>query len=131
MIATLTPERRVHLVSMLDGVLSAMTAYAFDREHIRETLAEWRESYNALQNVSTIYARTIRETELRLDEKAKALRIPREELLFADRLWTQGGDPVLAAALHVGGELRDELTAIPAPHDASASSDAPSSTAVR
>lgn len=131
-IATLTLERRAHLVSMLDSVLGAMTAYAFDREHIRETLTEWRESYSALQNVSTIYARMIRETESRLDQKAKALRLPRDGMLFADKLWVQGGDPVLAAALHVGNDLRGELTAVASPRtDAQASADAPSSTAVR
>jgi hypothetical protein len=108
-IRTLPRERRAEVAAGLQPVLQAMTAYAFDRGHVREAFAACRETLASYRKKGGLHARSAREAERDLVEAARRLGLDRSDLALADDLWTAGGQPLLAAGLRVAAALRREL----------------------
>jgi len=50
-----------------------------------------------------------REAQNRLADRMKRFEIDADKLNLADKLWTAGGEPLLAAVLKVGNDLRQEV----------------------
>jgi hypothetical protein len=108
-IRTLPRERRAEVAAGLQSVLQAMSAYAFDRGHVREAFAACRETLASYRKKGGLYARNAWEAEQDLAETARRLGLYRNDLTLADDLWVAGGQPLLTAGLRVAGALRGEL----------------------
>lgn len=108
-IRTLTPEKRAEIAAGLDPLLRAMTAYTFDRDHVRQAFTDCRETLASYEKQGGLHARSAWEADQDLVQRMKRLGLDRNGLVLADDLWMTGGQPVLRAAVRVAGELRREL----------------------
>ncbi len=114
-IRALGPQERRQVASTLDSLLRTMTAYAFDRGHVRQALADCQEMLASYGKKGGLYARSAWEAQQDFAEKTKSLGLDRNGLVLANDLWIAGGQPLLRAALRVVGEVRSELApAVPA-----------------
>ena len=107
-VAALAPDRRARLVKTLDATLYAMTVYLSDRS-IQQAFMDRRAAYDLWKRERGLRARTLKEAQERLVEREKTLEIDADKLDLADKIWTAGGEPLLAEVLKVGSDLRREL----------------------
>jgi hypothetical protein len=108
-IRALDAKKRGQIISALDSLLNTMTAYAFDRDHIRQAFMDDQETIADYERKGGLYARSVREAEDKLMERMEGLGLERDGLALANDLWTTGGQPLLQAAINVGAEFRKEL----------------------
>jgi hypothetical protein len=109
-IGGLAPEKRAEIAAGLDVLSRTMTAYAFDRGHVRQAFADYQETLARYEKEGGLYARSAWEADQDFAERMKKLGLDRNGLVLANDLWTTGGQPLLCAALRVAGELRGALT---------------------
>ena len=105
----LAPEQRARTVKALDATLYAMTMYVSDRDGIQQAFMDRKAAYDLWNKERGVRARTLREAQDRLADRTKQLEIDADKLNLADKLWTAGGEPLLAAVLKVGNDLRHEV----------------------
>jgi hypothetical protein len=110
-IDALAPEQRARTVKALDATLYAMTLYVSDRDGIQQAFMDRKAAYDLWDKERGLRARTLHEAQDRLADRTKKLGIDADKLNLADKLWMVGGEPVLAAVLKVGNDLRREVNA--------------------
>ena len=100
----------MRLTRTLDTTLYAMTIYVSDSS-IRQAFMDRKAAYDLWKTERSLRARTLQETQERLAEREKRVDADGDKLNLADKLWTAGGEPLLAEVLKVGSDLRRELNA--------------------
>jgi hypothetical protein len=105
----LAPEQRARTIKALDATLYAMTLYVSDRDGIQQAFMDRKAAYDLWNKERGLRARTLREAQDRLADRMKKLEIDADKLNLADKVWTAGGEPLLAAVLKVGNDLRQEV----------------------